>query len=107
MFYVPLDPDGNPAATTSDPAKLRRGRYDCALLDYWTDQARQMASAGLDWVAIDSFGDRKDLEVADAIHNPTQDRYLVPAAWLKPGQPNELTVFDEHGASPSKVKLAH
>jgi len=79
MFYVPLDPDGNPAATTSDPAKLRRGRYDCALLDYWTDQARQMASAGLDWVAIDSFGDRKDLEVADAIHNPTQDRYLVPS----------------------------
>jgi hypothetical protein len=38
---------------------------------------------------------------------PPQDRYLVPAAWLKPGQPNELTVFDEHGASPSKVKLAH
>ncbi len=38
---------------------------------------------------------------------PPQDRYLVPTAWLKPGQPNELTVFDEHGASPSRVKLAH
>lgn len=38
---------------------------------------------------------------------PPQDRYLVPAAWLKPGQPNELTIFDEHGAAPSKIKLAH
>ena len=79
MLYVPLDPDGKPAATTSDRAKLRRGRYDCALLDYWTDQARQMASAGLDWVAIDSFGDRKDLEVSNALHDPTRDRHLVPS----------------------------
>lgn len=38
---------------------------------------------------------------------PPQDRYLVPAAWLKPGQPNELTIFDEHGAAPNKIKLAH
>jgi len=79
MRYVPLDPDGNPAAPTSDPNKLRRGRYDCALLDYWIDQARQMSAAGLDWVAMDSFGDRKDLEVPNAEHDPTQDKYIIPS----------------------------
>ena len=79
MLYVPLDPDGNPAATTSDPQKLKRGRYDCALLDYWMDQARQMSSAGLDWVAMDSFGDRQDIEFPHAVHDPTQDKYTIPS----------------------------
>jgi hypothetical protein len=35
MLYVPLDPQGNPAATSSDPKKLAKGSYDCARLDYW------------------------------------------------------------------------
>ena len=76
MLYVPLDPKGKPAADNSDPARLARGSYDCARLDYWIDQARQMSAAGLDWVAIDSFGDRQD---ADSAHDPKQDRYVVPS----------------------------
>jgi Domain of unknown function (DUF5010) len=79
MKFVPLDPDGHPAAATSDPAKLKRGRYDCALLDYWIDQARQMSAAGLDWVAMDSFGDRQDIEFPNAAHDPTQDKYIIPS----------------------------
>ncbi|MCL5271508.1 MAG: DUF5010 domain-containing protein [bacterium] len=76
MIYVPLDPNGKPAADNSDPAKLARSSYDCARLDYWIDQARQMSAAGLDWVAIDSFGDRPD---PDTNHDPKQDRYVVPS----------------------------
>ncbi|GJQ30245.1 MAG: hypothetical protein HBSAPP03_21290 [Phycisphaerae bacterium] len=36
---------------------------------------------------------------------PPQSRYLVPASWLKADGPNELVMFDEHGASPAKVRL--
>lgn len=35
-----------------------------------------------------------------------QDRYLLPTSWMKPGE-NELMVFDEHGASPARARLAH
>ncbi|GIW73729.1 MAG: hypothetical protein KatS3mg103_0251 [Phycisphaerales bacterium] len=31
----------------------------------------------------------------------------IPASWLKPGKRNELALFDEHGAAPSKVRLAY
>lgn len=79
MIYVPLDPFGKPAATSSDPEKLARGNYDCARLDYWVDQAKQMGAAGLDWVAIDSFGDRKDLEEPGAAIDPKKDKYIFPS----------------------------
>ncbi len=79
MLYVPLDPDGKPAATTSDPKVLKKGRYDCALLDYWVDQARQMSAAGLDWVGIDSFGDRHDWEDPNAKFDPKQSKYVIPS----------------------------
>jgi len=79
MLYVPLDPDGKPAATSDDPEKLKKGRYDCALLDYWVDQARQMSAAGLDWVGIDSFGDRLDWEDPKAMSDPRQDKYVIPS----------------------------
>lgn len=79
MLFVPLDPNGKPAATSSDPARLARGSYDCARLDYWVDQARQMSLAGLDWVLIDSFGDRQDVEEPNARFDPTQDKYLIPS----------------------------
>lgn len=36
-----------------------------------------------------------------------QDKYYIPDSWLKAGSPNELVIFDEHGASPSHVKLMH
>jgi hypothetical protein len=35
---------------------------------------------------------------------PPQQRYVVPRSWLRPDQ-NEITIFDEHGATPSKVRL--
>jgi hypothetical protein len=38
---------------------------------------------------------------------PPQDRYLIPSALIKAGEPNELMIFDEHGAMPGKVKLEH
>lgn len=37
---------------------------------------------------------------------PPQKRYLLPTPWLNlGGEPNELVMFDEHGHSPSKVKI--
>jgi beta-galactosidase len=37
---------------------------------------------------------------------PPQSRYVIPGAWLTGGS-NEVMLFDEHGASPSKVRLVH
>ncbi|MFA6045255.1 MAG: beta-galactosidase [Phycisphaerales bacterium] len=36
---------------------------------------------------------------------PSQQRVFLPGAWLKPREANELTIFDEHGGSPSKVHV--
>ncbi|CAG0995606.1 beta-galactosidase [Phycisphaerales bacterium] len=36
---------------------------------------------------------------------PPQDRYLIPASWLKSDGNNELVLFDEHGANPSHVRV--
>lgn len=38
---------------------------------------------------------------------PGQERYAVPPSWLKPGEPNDLVLFDEHGGNPAKVRLCH
>lgn len=39
---------------------------------------------------------------------PPQTRVVIPDSWLKPsGAENELVIFDEHGASPTKTKLHH
>jgi hypothetical protein len=35
---------------------------------------------------------------------PPQQRYAVPRSWLKPGT-NDLMLFDEHGATPTRVKI--
>jgi beta-galactosidase len=47
--------------------------------------------------------------VATADKKPTGNEHtlVVPASWLKEGKHNELAIFDEHGAAPSKVKLAY
>lgn len=42
---------------------------------------------------------------ADGAPVGPQTRMLLPGAWLRAGD-NELAIFDEHGASPTKVKLA-
>lgn len=34
-----------------------------------------------------------------------QTRLYVPDPWLRPGHPNEVMIFDEHGCEPSRVKL--
>lgn len=36
---------------------------------------------------------------------PGQQRYLLPGSWLRAG-PNDLMLFDEHGASPSHVRVS-
>lgn len=36
---------------------------------------------------------------------PPQARYFVPGACFRAGQANELAIFDEHGAAPTRVKL--
>lgn len=36
---------------------------------------------------------------------PPQERYIIPASWLRPDGLNELVLFDEHGANPSHVKV--
>lgn len=38
---------------------------------------------------------------------PGQVRYLIPPSWLKPGAENDIVLFDEHGASPAKVRLTY
>ena len=38
---------------------------------------------------------------------PPQRRYLLPDGWLKFEQANEVVIFDEHGASPTKVRLEY
>lgn len=38
---------------------------------------------------------------------PGQQRYFIPGAWIKPGVDNDLVLFDEHGASPAKVRIVH
>ncbi|MCZ6850201.1 MAG: beta-galactosidase [Planctomycetota bacterium] len=34
-----------------------------------------------------------------------QRRLYVPAAWVTPGQPNELVLFDEHGFAPHRTRI--
>ncbi|MEO1130356.1 MAG: beta-galactosidase, partial [Planctomycetota bacterium] len=38
---------------------------------------------------------------------PPQVRYYLPEPWLKPGEDNELLLFDEHGFAPGKCKLVY
>jgi hypothetical protein len=38
---------------------------------------------------------------------PPQTHYLIPTSWLKTGEPNDVVLFDEHGGSPSHVRLKH
>lgn len=36
-----------------------------------------------------------------------QERYYLPEAWLKLDEPNVLMLFDEHGRTPNKCRLAY
>ena len=36
---------------------------------------------------------------------PAQDRWYVPAPWLREDGDNELVLFDEEGGNPSKCRL--
>jgi beta-galactosidase len=38
---------------------------------------------------------------------PGQTPILIPRAALKPGVPNEIVIFDEHGSNPAKCRLAY
>jgi hypothetical protein len=38
---------------------------------------------------------------------PPQMRYFLPTPWLRPGEANELMLFDEHGKTPQHVRLVH
>lgn len=38
---------------------------------------------------------------------PPQSQYYLPEPWLVMDKPNELLIFDEHGAPPKKCKLAY
>jgi hypothetical protein len=44
--------------------------------------------------------------MADGKPVPPQTQYYIPGPWLKPGQDNELLIFDENGGNPSKTRLA-
>ncbi len=43
----------------------------------------------------------------DAKPVPPQTRYLIPDQALHHGRDNELTIFDEHGATPTKARLVY
>ncbi len=36
---------------------------------------------------------------------PPQHQYLIPGAWLKAGEANEVVLFDEHEREPMQVKV--
>jgi Glycosyl hydrolases family 35/Beta-galactosidase jelly roll domain len=36
-----------------------------------------------------------------------QTRYYIPKPWLKPGVPNTVLIFEEHGGQPGKAKLVY
>ncbi|TVQ32081.1 MAG: hypothetical protein EA376_07085 [Phycisphaeraceae bacterium] len=36
---------------------------------------------------------------------PPQQLYFIPRPWLRSDRPNELLIFDEHGAAPDKCRL--
>ena len=36
-----------------------------------------------------------------------QRRLYMPGSWIKPGEPNELTLFDEHGFAPHRVQIVY
>ncbi|MFN0131444.1 MAG: beta-galactosidase [Phycisphaerales bacterium] len=38
---------------------------------------------------------------------PPQRHYFIPPSWLRADEENELMIFDEHGASPTKCRLVH
>jgi hypothetical protein len=38
---------------------------------------------------------------------PPQSVYMIPGPWLKPGENNDILIFDEHGASPARCRLMH
>lgn len=38
---------------------------------------------------------------------PPQERYYLPEPWLRDGEPNDLLIFDEHGAAPTKCRLVY
>lgn len=44
---------------------------------------------------------------ADGKSVPPQQRYYLPEPWLRIDQHNELLIFDEHGAAPTKCKLVY
>lgn len=44
---------------------------------------------------------------ASGKHVPPQSMYYIPGAWLKAGEDNDITLFDEHGASPARCRLTH
>lgn len=44
---------------------------------------------------------------ADGKHVAPQHLYHIPAPWIRPDEPNELLVFDEHGGNPSKCRLLY
>lgn len=47
--------------------------------------------------------------VATADHKPVQpqSRLYIPPCWMRPGDDNELLLFDEHGGNPAKVHFAY
>ncbi|MGP1347616.1 MAG: beta-galactosidase [Phycisphaerales bacterium] len=47
------------------------------------------------------------VSTADGTPVGPQTRYYLPEPWLNTDGPNELTLFDEHGFTPDKVKLVY
>jgi hypothetical protein len=37
---------------------------------------------------------------------PPQTQYFIPGPWVKPGEENELLIFDENGGNPGKTRLS-
>jgi len=36
-----------------------------------------------------------------------QTQHMIPSAWIKPGETQEIVLFDEHGGSPARVRLVY
>lgn len=104
---IPAKPTGEPAWwRCSFPIGAKSAQVDVAEIDgeqalYLDLAGMTKGSASLNGRALGAYF----VATPDGKPVGPQRRLLLPGAWLRAGE-NELALFDEHGAGPSKVKLA-
>lgn len=69
QVYRFIGPDGKPVVQSNDWRQLIQHQPDAATREWWEFQLKQMIAAGLDFVAIDSFGRLQPYECDECSEN--------------------------------------